>query len=102
MPLSSCPTHYMQFFDSRNAHPLLTLGRPFCGEQTGIEVVSTEASLLVHFVTGSNLDAGAASLNHRGFRVAYEFWDNFIQIEGDYNERHIRGTGEICKIYPIV
>uniref|UniRef100_A0A5K3EL58 Neural_ProG_Cyt domain-containing protein n=1 Tax=Mesocestoides corti TaxID=53468 RepID=A0A5K3EL58_MESCO len=90
-PLESCPTDYIQFFDGNDIFQSAHLGDRICGEQKGLELYSTEASLTMLFVTGSTIE-NATTSKYRGFHIAYEFGDKFVQIDPEYKEKHIRGT----------
>ncbi|KAH9281744.1 Low-density lipoprotein receptor-related protein 3 [Echinococcus granulosus] len=89
--LHACSTDYIQFFDGNNVLHSPSIGNRICGEQKGLQVFSSESSLTMIFVTKSTINEVTFS-KYRGFRISYQFWDKFVQIEAAFKEKHILGT----------
>ncbi|KAL5960604.1 hypothetical protein TSMEX_011660 [Taenia solium] len=87
-----CSTDYIQFYDGTDVLHSPSIGNRICGEQKGVQVFSTDSSLTMIFVTKSTTINEVTFSTYRGFRVSYQFWDKFVQIEPTFKEKHVRGT----------
>lgn len=112
---NSCPFDFVKVYDGPdNSSDLIGT---YCGQQRNLVLYSSESNLLVHFFTLRR----TASTQNRGFKGIYEFSESFVKldfirkfvffyseysefkidlllidgnvnIEGEHNGMHIRGT----------
>ncbi|XP_063244265.1 cubilin [Bacillus rossius redtenbacheri] len=83
-----CPFDYMKLYDGPDTNA--TVIGTYCGQQRNLVLYSSEAALLVTFVTIPR----TANTQNRGFKGIFEFSESFVKLEfiGKNDSEHIRGS----------